>query len=237
MISLVGSVQKSAARPPPFYARHNVPGPPLLRRQVSTDRKMPARSFTPGGHIPSFSNSKNPLFRCLFILFFVFLSLYLLLCILLSLSFSLYSSLCIFYSVFFSLYLLLCILLSVSFTLYSSLCIFFSVSFSLYLFLCILLSVSFSLYSFLQLLWLLSGAFPVLLTALYIARYPGASRLPVRTFLPPFSHKGNPVLHYRALHNLKAVGIQCFLHFLCFGIYDPGADKKCARRHQLRRDS
>ncbi len=131
MISLVGSVQKSAARPPPFYARHNVPGPPLLRRQVSTDRKMPARSFTPGGHIPSFSNSKNPLFRCLFILFFVFLSLYLLLCILLSLSFSLYSSLCIFYSVFFSLsfFLSFLFLLSVSFSLYSSLCIFFSVFF------------------------------------------------------------------------------------------------------------
>ncbi len=208
MISLVGSVQKSAARPPPFYARHNVPGPPLLRRQVSTDRKMPARSFTPGGHIPSFSNSKNPLFRCLFILFFVFLSLYLLLCILLSLSFSLYSSLCIFYSVFFS----------------------------LYLFLCILLFASFSLYSFVQLSWLLSGAFPVLLTALY--RPVPHPRLPVlRTFLPPFRHKGNPVLHYRALHNLKAVGIQRFLHFLCFGIYDPGADKKRARRHQLRRNS
>lgn len=165
---------------PPFYARHNIPGPPLLRRQVSTDRKMPARSFTPGGHIPSFSNSKNPLFRCLFILFFVFLSLYLLLCI--------------------------------------------------------LLSVSFTRYSFVQLSWLLSGAFPVLLTALY--RPVPHPRLPVlRTFLPPFRHKGNPVLHYRALHNLKAVGIQRFLHFLCFGIYDPGADKKRARRHQLRHNS
>ncbi len=189
MISLVGSVQKSAARPRLFTQDITFPVRPSCGGRFLLTEKCPRGLSHPAGTSRLF-----PIPRIL--------------CFVVSLSFSLYSCLCIFYSVFFSLYLLLCILLFVSFT----------------------------LYSFVQLSWLLSDAFPVLLTALY--RPVPHPRLPVlRTFLPPFRHKGNPVLHYRALHNLKAVGIQRFLHFLCFGIYDPGADKKRARRHQLRRNS